>query len=107
MCDRRLGHHAMTEVEDKRSFAESVEDGIDAPIQSLTTGKQCQRIEVALNRAPGLHMVTRERQFHHPVKSDRIHRNSCKILLEPCSGPSGKTDDSRRWNSTAHLRDDS
>ena len=60
MRKRRFRHHAVAEIENKRTSREGVEDRIDRPIQRRAAGQERQRIEIALNRPHGLHVLARE-----------------------------------------------
>ena len=84
-------------------FGKRVQDCIHGPIQGVTSGKQRQRIEIALNWTLLLHVFARKRQVDHPIKSDRIDRDGREISFESRSSATGKANDPRFRNSAAYL----
>ncbi len=54
MGHRRLGRDAVAEIEDQRTSAQRLKDGIHALFQSLAADNEPERVEIALYGSPGL-----------------------------------------------------
>src|SRR5690242_17136443 len=56
MIGRRLGYHAMAEIENERSAAERIENALDRISKDLAAGDQQLRIEIPLNGSDRLQL---------------------------------------------------
>ena len=95
MRDRCLRQDAVAKIENEGLAAKRREHGIDFAIECHTSGQQCQRVEVTLDRPQPLDLITGKVPVDHPVESDRIHRYVLHIAACRNTGAAWEPDDLR------------
>ena len=71
MSDRRLRQNAVTEIENMRSTSKRLAHRINRTIERIATGKQRQRIEIALHGAEFLHLA-RKNPVDAPIEPNTV-----------------------------------
>ena len=100
--NRRLRQYTVTEIENKRTARECLNDSIDRTIECLPSDQQRERIEIALNRSPRLDVITRKGKVDGPIQADGVDRSRFKIRSKPRTSTTRKTDDLRPGDFFAH-----
>src|SRR5205823_2546290 len=95
MLDWRLRHDPVAEIEDVRAACKGLERRIDRPVERRTAGDQRQRVNIALHRQSGLHLLARKRPIDHPVEPNCIYARLCNVFREHRAGSARKSDEFR------------
>src|SRR5580658_6096587 len=106
MGDRGLRQDAVSQVEDKRSIAEVLQNRIGLAVKRSTARQQRQRIEISLYRPATLDLVASKAAIDHPVQPYRIDIHAFHISPQQRAGAARESDDLRIGNTSAQPSDD-
>ena len=91
MRDRRVRHHAVTKIENERPFAETPRGSHrSARSSAVTSGQERQRIEIALNWPPLLHVIARKRSSTIQSSPTASTGTASRYRSSPVPAPRGK-----------------